>query len=130
MPWDRVHAEAEVLEHVLSEELEDLIAAKLGNPTADPHGDPIPGADLTIQEARRGVALQDLNAGETGRFLRISDAEPDMLRWLADRAVRPGDEVEIIDKQPFDGPLTVRVGGAVHVLGGGVAQAMRIELLP
>jgi DtxR family Mn-dependent transcriptional regulator len=53
-----------------------------------------------------------------------------MLRWLADRAVKPGDAVEVLDKQPFDGPLTVRIGEAVHTLGGGVARAMRIQLAP
>ncbi len=128
MPWDRVHAEAEVLEHVLSEELEGLIAEKLGHPTCDPHGDPIPSADLELTEARRGVPLESLEPGATGRFLRVSDADPEMLRWLAEREVRPGDEVAVLDKQPFAGPLTVRVGEAVHVLGGGVAAAMRIEL--
>ncbi|MGI8624387.1 MAG: metal-dependent transcriptional regulator [Solirubrobacteraceae bacterium] len=128
MPWDRVHDEAEVLEHVLSEELEDLIATKLGHPTADPHGDPIPSADLEVPEERRGVPLQALDPGASGRFVRVSDADPDMLRWLAERAVRPGDQLEVLDKQPFGGPLTVRVGESVHVLGGGVAAAMRIEL--
>src|SRR5919202_752 len=72
MPWDRVHAEAEVLEHVLSEELEALIAAKLGNPTHDPHGDPIPTADLRIDEGRT-VPLGTLEPGTRGRFVRISD---------------------------------------------------------
>jgi DtxR family Mn-dependent transcriptional regulator len=127
MPWDRVHDEAEVLEHVLSEELEGLIAAKLGNPTADPHGDPIPSAELELPE-QRCVALQELEPGEHGIFRRVSDADPEMLRWLAGRAVRPGDALEVLDKQPFGGPLTVRVADAVHVLGGGIAAAMRIEL--
>jgi DtxR family Mn-dependent transcriptional regulator len=127
MPWDRVHDEAEVLEHVLSEELEALIATKLGNPTEDPHGDPIPTAELELPE-RRCVALEDLEPGARGRFSRVSDADPEMLRWLAGRNVRPGDELEVLDKQPFGGPLTVRVGDAVHVLGGGLAAAMRIDL--
>ena len=127
MPWDRVHDEAEVLEHVISEELEDLIAAKLGNPTADPHGDPIPTAELELPE-QRCVALQDLGPGSRGRFARVSDADPEMLRWLAERDVRPGDALEVLDRQPFGGPLTVAVGGTVHVLGGGIAAAMRIEL--
>jgi DtxR family Mn-dependent transcriptional regulator len=128
MPWDRVHAEAEVLEHVLSEELEELIAAKLGNPTQDPHGDPIPTADLELPERRAAVALQDLEPGAVGHFTRVSDSDPEMLRWLAARCVRPGDRLEVLDKQPFGGPLTVQVGAAVHVLGGGIAAAMRIEL--
>src|SRR5437868_2722473 len=79
VPWDRVHAEAEVLEHVLSEELEELIAAKLGDPTHDPHGDPIPTRELTIAEAP-SLALQSLEAGDRGRFTRISDSDPHMLR--------------------------------------------------
>jgi DtxR family Mn-dependent transcriptional regulator len=127
MPWDRVHDEAEVLEHVLSEELEALIAAKLGNPTQDPHGDPIPSAELELPE-NTGIPLQELEPGAIGRFARVLDADPEMLRWLADRAVLPGDRLEVLDKQPFGGPLTVRVGDAVHVLGGGIAAAMRIEL--
>ena len=122
-----MHDEAEVLEHVLSEELEALMAAKLGNPTEDPHGDPIPSAELELTE-RRGVALEALEPGAQGRFCRVSDADPEMLRWLAERRVRPGDALEVLDKQPFGGPLTVRVGEAVHVLGGGIAAAMRIEL--
>jgi DtxR family Mn-dependent transcriptional regulator len=127
VPWDRVHAEAEVLEHVLSEELEELIAAKLGNPTRDPHGDPIPTRELTIEEGPR-LSLQALEAGATGRFARISDSDPDMLRFLADRGIAPGDEFEVIDKQPFDGPLFVRFGDQVHVLGGALARAMRVEV--
>src|SRR3954447_11822448 len=127
MPWDRVHAEAEVLEHVLSDDLEQLIALKLGNPTEDPHGDPIPTADLEVPEPR-GVALQELAPGERGTFIRVSDADPEMLRWLAERGVRPGDELAVLDKQPFGGPLAVRVADAVHVLGGGIAAAMRIDL--
>jgi DtxR family transcriptional regulator, Mn-dependent transcriptional regulator len=127
MPWDRVHDEAEVLEHVISEELEDLIATKLGNPTEDPHGDPIPNAELELPE-RECVALEDLAPGAQGRFSRVSDADPEMLRWLAERDVRPGDHLEVLERQPFGGPLTVRVGDTRHVLGGGIAAAMRIEL--
>src|SRR5947209_16020791 len=80
VPWDRVHDEAEVLEHVLSDELEELIAAKLGHPTHDPHGDPIPTPDLTIEEGPQ-LSLQALERGARGRFARISDSDPDMLRF-------------------------------------------------
>jgi DtxR family Mn-dependent transcriptional regulator len=126
VPWDRVHDEAEVLEHVLSEELEELIAAKLGHPTRDPHGDPIPSADLVIEEVRtESLAAQE--PGTTGRFTRISDSDPEMLRYLADRGIAPGDRFEIVDKQPFEGPLFVRFGDSVHVLGGALARAMRVE---
>jgi DtxR family transcriptional regulator, Mn-dependent transcriptional regulator len=127
VPWDRVHAEAEVLEHVLSEELEELIAAKLGNPTVDPHGDPIPTADLVIEE-RATTALADLGAGERATFVRISDSDPEMLRYLADRGIAPGDDFEVLDKHPFEGPTFARFGDDVHVLGGALARAMRVEV--
>ena len=127
VPWDRVHAEAEVLEHVLSEELEELIAAKLGNPTVDPHGDPIPTADLVIEE-RPTTALADLAPGTCATFVRISDSDPEMLRYLADRGIAPGDDFEVIEKQPFEGPTFARFGDDVHVLGGGLARAMRVEV--
>jgi DtxR family transcriptional regulator, Mn-dependent transcriptional regulator len=127
VPWDRVHDEAEVLEHVLSDQLEDLIAAKLGDPTHDPHGDPIPTRELTIEEGASD-SLQTLSPGDRGTFTRVSDSDPEMLRFLAERGIAPGDELEVIDKQPFDGPLFVRFGDHVHVLGGTLAQAMRVEV--
>ena len=127
MPWDRVHDEAEVLEHVISEELEALIAAKLGNPTRDPHGDPIPTPELTIDE-RDTVRLQDMDAGDRGVFVRISDSDPEMLRYLAARGIKPGDDFEVVEKQPFDGPLFARFGDQVHVIGGALAAAMRVEV--
>ena len=128
VPWDRVHAEAEVLEHVLSEELEDLIAAKLGHPTRDPHGDPIPTRELVIEETP-SVAMSALEPGARGTFVRISDADPAMLRYLAERGIAPGDPFEVVDKQPFGGPLFASFGGDVHVLGGQLADAMRVEVV-
>lgn len=129
LSWDRVHAEAEILEHVLSEELEALIAAKLGDPSVDPHGDPIPTRDGLIDEASTD-ALDALTPGQAGRFCRVSDADPEMLRYLADRGIRPGDAFVVVDKQPFGGPTFARFGTApeVHVLGGALARAMRVEL--
>jgi DtxR family Mn-dependent transcriptional regulator len=127
MPWDRVHDEAEVLEHVISEELEALIAAKLGHPTHDPHGDPIPTSELTIEE-RPTVALSSLTTGDRGVFVRVSDAEPEMLRYLRERRISLGDAFEVVDKQPFAGPAFVRFGGRTHVLGGSLAEAMRVEV--
>jgi len=127
VPWDRVHDEAEVLEHVLSEDLEDLIAAKLGNPTRDPHGDPIPTRDGRIDETP-SESLQQLQPGDQGVFVRVSDSDPEMLRYLGDRGIAPGDALEVIDKQPFDGPVFVRFGDEVHALGGALARAMRVEL--
>jgi DtxR family Mn-dependent transcriptional regulator len=127
VPWDRVHEEAEALEHVISEDLEARIAAKLGQPTHDPHGDPIPSADLEIDEGD-ARALETLEAGASGRFVRISDTDPEMLRYLDERGVRLGDPLEVVDRQPFGGPLTVRFGETLHTLGGGLAAAMRVEL--
>jgi DtxR family Mn-dependent transcriptional regulator len=128
VPWDRVHAEAEVLEHVLSEELEEAIAAKLGDPTVDPHGDPIPTRELKIDEGETR-SLNALEAGARGTFTRVSDSDPAMLRYLSTRGIAPGDEFEVVDKQPFDGPLFVRFGDSVHVLGGTLARAMRVEVV-
>jgi DtxR family Mn-dependent transcriptional regulator len=127
VPWDRVHEEAEALEHVLSEDLEARIAAKLGNPTRDPHGDPIPNAQLQVEE-RATRSLTELSAGDRGRFVRISDSDPAMLRYLSDRGVQLGDELEVVERQPFDGPLTVRFADTLQVLGGSLAAAMRVEV--
>jgi DtxR family Mn-dependent transcriptional regulator len=127
VPWDRVHDEAEVLEHVISEELEELIAAKLGDPTHDPHGDPIPTRDGRIVEPATRP-LQSLQVGDTGTFVRISDSDPEMLRYLSGRGIAPGDRFEVVDKQPFDGPVFARFGDAVHALGGALAGAMRVEV--
>src|SRR5262252_2928399 len=126
MTWDEVHAEAEVLEHALSEELEELIAAKLGNPTVDPHGDPIPSRELKLPETSAST-LTELEPGETATFVRISDADPEMLRFLGKRGIVPGTKLEVVDRQPFDGPLFVRAGGKVHALGSVLARAMRVE---
>jgi len=126
MPWDRVHDEAEVLEHVLSEELEALIAARLGDPAVDPHGDPIPTAQLEIVEGQTR-SLDELPVGAAGRFVRVSDSDPEMLRYLAEQGIALGDRLELVERQPFGGPVFVRFGEREHPLGGGLARAMRIE---
>jgi DtxR family Mn-dependent transcriptional regulator len=126
LPWDRVHDEAEVLEHVLSEELEARIADKLGHPTHDPHGDPIPTAELVLDE-HPTERLADQQPGSAGRFVRVSDSDPAMLRYLGERGIAPGADYDVVDRQPFDGPLFVRFGEQVHALGGTLAAAMRVE---
>ncbi len=126
MTWDEVHNEAEVLEHALSEELEELIAAKLGDPTVDPHGDPIPSRELKLVQTP-APTLEELEPGETATFVRISDTEPEMLRFLGERGIVPGSRLELVERQPFDGPLFVRAGGDVHVLGATLARAMHVQ---
>jgi DtxR family Mn-dependent transcriptional regulator len=109
-----------VLEHVLSEGLEERIAAKLGEPTNDPHGDPIPAADGTVTECAT-VALATLTVGDRGRFVRVSDSKPKLLRELAELGIRPGDKVEVVAGG-------VRFGSAVHRLRPALARSMRIEV--
>jgi DtxR family Mn-dependent transcriptional regulator len=125
VPWDRVHEEADALEHVLSEDLEARIAAKLGNPTHDPHGDPIPDRDLVIDEGST-EPLDSMPVGAGGRFVRVSDSDPAMLRYLSDRGISVGDELQMLDRQPFEGPCTVRIAGQPHVLGLPLCRAMRV----
>jgi DtxR family Mn-dependent transcriptional regulator len=126
VPWDQVHDEAEVLEHALSEDLTDLISAKLGDPDFDPHGDPIPDRDLEIVETET-AALADLVPGDRARFVRVSDSNPEMLAYLSECGIAVGDRLELIERQPFDGPVTVKIDSRSHVLGLTLAQAMRVE---
>jgi len=126
MPWDRVHDEAEILEHALSAQLEEIIAAKLGDPTRDPHGDPIPSRRLEVDE-RQTYSLESLQPGDTGTFVRVSDSDPAMLRYLADRGIAPGSTLEVVERQPFGGPLFVRFSQQTHPIGGELARAMRIQ---
>src|SRR5207244_11683861 len=123
-PW---RAESEGREHALAPYSEQLIAAGLGHPTVDPHGDPIPTAGFEIDE-RPTRSLDELEPGMAGRFVRVSDSKPDMLRYLADQGITLGDELEVIDRQPFGGPVFVRVHEREQPLGGELARAMRIEL--
>jgi DtxR family Mn-dependent transcriptional regulator len=129
MSWDRVHAEAEVLEHVLSEELEELIAARLGDPVLDPHGDPIPSVAFEIDE-RPLHSLDELTVGAAGRFVRVSDSDPLMLRYLAEHGITLGTHVRVVERQPFGGPVFVRFGEREHPIGGELARAMRIDTEP
>lgn len=127
LPWDRVHAEAEVLEHVLSSELESAIAADLGDPERDPHGAPIPRTDGTLPGGELS-ALSDLEDGTVATFVRIPDERPDMLRWLAEREITPGVVITVMGRDPFGGPTLINVNGADHSLGAELAAAMGMEV--
>jgi DtxR family Mn-dependent transcriptional regulator len=125
MPWDRVHAEAEVLEHHISEELEELIAAKLGQPARDPHGDPIPDRDLTLT-TEDSVRLSELEPGEQAVFARVSDSDSSMLRYLTEQEIQPGDRLLVRSREPFGGPLIVEIDGRTHPLGPQLADRMQV----
>ncbi len=124
MPWDRVHDEAEVLEHYISEELEELMSAALGHPGFDPHGDPIPNRQLELDDEATAEPLADLEPGERGVLTRVSDSEPEILRYLDERDIRPGVELEVTEKGPLGDPLTVVCDGRSHVVAGELPRRM------
>lgn len=114
LPWDEVHDEAEVLEHVLSEKLEDRIAALLGDPAADPHGHPIPAKDGSMPAAS-SRRLWDVADGQSSEVDRVPDAASEALRYLAESGIRPGERIEVLRRGPLDGPLFVRAGAGAEV---------------
>jgi DtxR family transcriptional regulator, Mn-dependent transcriptional regulator len=129
MPWDRVHSEAEVLEHHISEELEELIAAKLGEPALDPHGDPIPDRDLALG-ADDSIPLTELEPGDQGVFTRVSDSDASMLRYLAELEIQPGAALLVAGHEPFGGPVMIEIAGRTHPLGSKLAASMRVRRQP
>src|SRR5918994_545585 len=112
---DAVHAEADKLEHVLSEELEPRIDEKLGYPTHDPHGDPIPDAGLNVDRSELR-SLEALEPGEEATVKRVPDGDADLLRYLAKLALVPGGRVTMRRSEPFGGPLTVLISGQEHAI--------------
>ena len=120
--WDVVHAEAERLEHAASEELIERMAAALGDPVLDPHGAPIPTRDGRVEEATLRT-LAEAGAGEQVRVRRVQDEDPSRLRYLAELGIRPGALVRILDRAPFDGPITLWVGES-----GGSTRAVGVAL--
>lgn len=125
-PWDRVHDEAERLEHAASDDLIERMAAALGHPTADPHGAPIPTADGLVDE-RTHRTLADLAVGESARMVRVSDKDPSLLRYLAEIALQPGAEITMLARAPFDGPITLRIGHDEPVVGPNLAAQVLVE---
>ncbi len=126
--WDEVHEEAERLEHAVSERLIHRIAEYLGNPRYDPHGDPIPGpeGELTRREL---TPLSQWPQGEKGIVARLRDQAPEMLRYLAEKGLVIGAEVEVIKADPFDGPLALLVEETRQVIGANVAQYVLVSAL-
>ena len=121
--WDSVHEEAERLEHAVSDRLIERIADALGNPQFDPHGDPIPGTDGSIAELAY-TALPNIEAGQTVEFRRVDNNDPDQLRYISSLGLKPGTVFTVIDRQPFQGPVTIRFDEKDHVIGYHLAGSL------
>ncbi len=122
--WDTVHDEAERLEHAVSDTMVERMAAVLGNPAVDPHGDPIPTPEGDIHEPV-SIPLSDVPAGTTVEIRQVEESQPERLRYMASLGLRPGVRVTVLDRQPFHGPITIEVDGGTHVVGHELAQVVR-----
>jgi DtxR family Mn-dependent transcriptional regulator len=122
--WDTVHDEAERLEHAVSDTLVERMAAVLGHPTVDPHGDPIPTSEGDILELA-STPLAEVPTGATVEVRQVEEGQPDRLRYIASIGLRPGVQVTVLDRQPFQGPITVAVDGQTQVVGHELAQVVR-----
>jgi DtxR family Mn-dependent transcriptional regulator len=120
LPWDQAHVEAERLEHALSEELADRLDEVLNHPTTDPHGHPIPSRNGRMPPST-GTPLTELSPGQTGIVMHIRDDTPELLRYLGELGIYPGQAIAVLEVAPFNGPIHVRVGEALQVLGQEVA---------
>src|SRR5215204_1591100 len=121
--WDTVHEEAERLEHAVSETMIERMAVALGNPSVDPHGDPIPSSDGSIQELAC-TALSDVPVGETVEISRVHENMPERLRYIASLGLRPGVHVTVVDRQPMDELVTIEVGNEKQVIGPELGHAL------
>ena len=124
--WDEVHAEAERLEHASSPELINRMAAAIGEPAVDPHGAPIPTAHGKLEEPKYRT-LADLAPGEKAQIVRVEDEDPELLRYLAAMRFVPGTKVRCVKKEPYDGPLTIRVGSKSHIIGPPLAARIYVS---
>src|ERR671910_2689393 len=122
--WDTVHAEAERLEHAVSETLVEKMASALGNPIVDPHGDPIPSADGLIHELSC-TPLSDIPVGQTVEIHRVHESQPERLRYIASLGLKPGVQITVVDRQPFDDLVTVEVAGRQHVIGRELSHVLQ-----
>jgi len=126
IPWDRVHQEAEILEHAISDYLIDAIDETLGRPEVDPHGDPIPTRDLVLAADDGSIPLTDLEVGRAARITQVSDLEPEMLLHLTSAGIALNDRVELREREPFGGSLTISVAGVDRRLPHRVADGIRV----
>jgi DtxR family transcriptional regulator, Mn-dependent transcriptional regulator len=128
MPWDQVHVEAERLEHAISEDVEEAIARKLGYPTFDPHGDPIPDRDGRLAETAAELPLTELEMGCAARLARVHAQDGERLRYLGELGLYPGAQVTVLEQTPFQGPLLVEVNGEARMLAFDLAMALAVEV--
>ena len=128
LTWDEVDAEAEVLEHCVSERVVNQMWEVLGRPENDPHGSPIPPPDEDLFDARQLCSLCDAPLHMNLRLARLSERQPEELRYLAERGLVPGASVRIEDRVPSSGALMVRVAERLHVLDGELAQALMVDV--
>ncbi len=126
IPWEEVHRYAEALEHAASDELIEIIANKLGDPAFDPHGDPIPSRELLVDE-QPTTGLDELTVGQCATFVRVSDSDPEILRYLSELGIAIGDRFEMLGRQPFEGSFEVRIGKRTQALSLGLASALRVR---
>lgn len=130
--WDKVHDEADKLEHVISEEFEDRLDALLGYPTVDPHGDPIPSKEGVVA-ARQGLMLSQLQEGQSAQVLRVSDQDSEKLCYLGELGLYPEVHVQLVKRAPFGGPLQILVGTppnqVEHMLGVELANHILVTVL-
>ena len=127
VPWDRVHGEAEKLEHALSEDLEERIAAALGDPQFDPHGAPIPSRSGVVSRKECG-RLVDMKAGDRLVVVEVDDNDAEILRYIGQMGLYPGVNVHLLAQAPFEGPLTLDVDGQQHHLSYQVAKTIMVAL--
>lgn len=126
LEWDKVHIEAEKLEHVISDDILDRMDHVLGYPTIDPHGDPIPTGEGKIENVERNQCLADMEVGEEVVIGRVSDDDPNKLRFLAELGLFPKVKLRITDKSPFEGDLSIKVGSSDHRLPRDVAKSIYV----
>ena len=125
--WDRVHDEAERLEHAASDELIDRMAAAMGEPATDPHGAPIPTREGELVEPKL-TPLSTLSAGDRAVVERVDDRDPSRLRYLAELGLLPGSELEVTERAPFEGPITVALSrGGTRVIGNALAAGVLVS---